>query len=149
MLRRIGLLLACTLLAACGAGSAGMGGVSHLSGPSLAAFGLAPRCDTDSTCMDAAFARLEAALSRLGQRADNREIDHPNEPLPEDRLAVTFERDPMIEWRTDTGVSGSSARVVVDLTDSSPYVVVAPGQGFELDPADAAAIRDALFVAAP
>jgi hypothetical protein len=39
---------------------------------------------------------------------------------------------------------GSAFRV--DLTDENPYVVVAPRYSFRLGEADAAAIRDALFV---
>ena len=52
----------------------------------------------------------------------------------------------MLDWRATTGAGGASAPFSVDLTDENPYIVVAPRYSFRLSDADAAAIRDALFV---
>jgi hypothetical protein len=52
----------------------------------------------------------------------------------------------MLEWHSSTGAAGSASAFRVDLTNGNPYVVVAPRWSFRLTEADAAAIRDALFV---
>jgi hypothetical protein len=66
--------------------------------------------------------------------------------VPEDRLYVEITVDPMLEWQSSAGPAGAGSAFRVDLTDSNPYIVVAPRYAFRLSNEDAAAIREALFV---
>lgn len=126
--------------------STSTGGLSHPAGPSLAQFGVLERCQQGGDCTDRATDAVEAALTRLGAMIDDTAITSNGGVPPEDRLYVEVTRDPQMEWRSETGVEGTSGGVMIDLTDDAPYVVVAPGEAFRLGAADAAAIRDALFV---
>jgi hypothetical protein len=143
----------CTVaLAGCFVTSTTTSGIGYPAGPSLEKFGLRERCPEGGDCTQRAMDAIEAALGRLGPELVNPPITSPGgapaaEPVPPDRLYVEITVDPMLEWQAATGAAGSGSAFRVDLTDDRPYVVVAPRLSFRLNDADAAAIRDALFLA--
>jgi hypothetical protein len=131
----------------CGAISTSSSGMSYPAGPSLEQFGLRERCAGEGDCDERAMEAIRAALGRLGPEILNTPIrSNGVEAIPEDRLYVEVTIDPMLEWHTSTGAEGGVTAFRVDLTDENPYVVVAPRYSFRLSEADAAAIREALFV---
>lgn len=135
----------------CGAVRVASTGVSYPSGPSLEPFGLRERCPERGDCNDRALEAIAVALSRLGPEVRDAPITSPGgapaaAPVPPGRLYVEITVDPALEWRASTGAGGAGTAFRVDLTDDNPYVVVAPRYSFRLTEADAAAIRDALFV---
>jgi hypothetical protein len=149
------LVLAATLglvvVAGCGVTSTTSTGMTYPAGPTLEQFGLRERCPQGGECSDRAMEAFVAALGRLGPEIRNTPITSPGgapaaAPVPEDRLYVEMTVDPMLDWLATTGPGGSGGAFRVDLTDEDPYVVVAPRFSFRLNEADAAAIRDALFV---
>jgi hypothetical protein len=142
-------LLALAALGASGclATSTSTGGIGYPAGPTLGQFGLRERCERGGDCSERATDAVEVALGRLGPGIEDTPIADPDGAPPADRLYVDVDRDPPMEWRSESGAEGSSLGVMVDLTDDEPYVIVAPGVAFRLRPEDAAAVRDALFVA--
>jgi hypothetical protein len=125
--------------------------VTYPAGPTLEQFGLRELCPRGGECSDRAMDAFVAALGRLGPEIRNTPITSPGgapgaAPVPDDRLYVEISVDPMLDWVTETGPGGSGGSFRVDLTDQNPYVVVAPRYSFRRNEADAAAIRDALFV---
>lgn len=157
MARRValGLTISClvTVLAtSCGTTAVASVAVTDLSsGARLEQFGLRARCADGDECNQRALEAFMVALSRLGPEVRNSPITSPGgapaaAPVPPDRLYVEIWADPMLEWHSSTGAAGSASAFRVDLTNGNPYVVVAPRWSFRLTEADAAAIRDALFV---
>jgi hypothetical protein len=151
--RRVGLaaFVSIVVLVGCGVTGSSSSGISYPAGPSLEQFGLRERCPQGGECGDRAMEAFVAALGRLGPEIRNTPITSPGgapaaAPVPEDRLYVEITVDPMLDWLATTGGGGSGSAFRVDLTDENPYVVVAPRYSFRLGEADAAAIRDALFV---
>jgi len=139
------------LIAGCGVTGTSSSGLTYPAGPSLEQFGLRERCPQGGECSDRAMEAFMAALGRLGPEIRDTPITSPGgapaaAPVPEDRLYVEIAVDPMLDWLAATGAGGSGGAFRVDLTDEDPYVVVAPRFSFRLGEADAAAIRDALFV---
>jgi hypothetical protein len=125
--------------------------LTHPTGPSLEQFELTERCPEGGDCSERAMEAFVAALGRLGPEIVDAPITSPGgapaaAPVPPDRLYVEIYIEPMTDWQASTGASGSGFAFRVDLTDENPYVVVAPRWSFRLSDADAAAIRDALFV---
>jgi len=143
----LAIALCVVAIAGCGVSGSSSGGMSYPAGPSLAQFGVRERCPQGGDCSDQAMEAIRVALSRLGPEMQNAPItSNGGDAPPEDRLYVEITNDPMLEWRA-TGAEGSSAAFRIDLTDSDEYIVVAPRLAFGLADVDAAAIRDALFVA--
>jgi hypothetical protein len=135
----------------CGAVRLSSAAIGYPAGPSLEPFGLRERCPERDECNDRALEALTAALSRLGPEVRDTPITSPGGApaaalVPPGRLYVEVTVDPALEWRASTGAGGAGTAFRVDLTDDNPYVVVAPRSSFRLTEADAAAIRDALFV---
>jgi len=148
MWRRISVAAALIVVAGCGAMDTSSTGMSYPAGASLEQFGLRERCGPGGDCGDRAMEAIRAALGRLGPEILDTPIrSNGVEPVPDDRLYVEITVDPMLEWRNATGAEGGVTAFRIDLTDENPYVVVAPKYSFRLSEADAAAIRDALFVA--
>ena len=148
-MRRFGITAALGLavITGCGAISTSSSGMSYPAGESLEQFGLRERCAGEGDCDERAMEAIRAALGRLGPEIRNTPIrSNGVEAIPADRLYVEVTIDPMLEWRTTTGAEGGVTAFRVDLTDDNPYIVVAPRYSFRLSDADAAAIRDALFV---
>ena len=146
------LVLAATLclvvVSGCGVTGTSTSGMSYPAGPTLEQFGLRDRCPPEAECSERAMEAIQAALGRLGPEILNTPIrSNGVEPIPDDRLYVEVTIDPMLTWRSKTGAEGGVTAFRIDLTDENPYVVVAPNYSFRLSEADAAAIRDALFVA--
>jgi hypothetical protein len=141
-------MLVAMSLSACFVTGTSSSGIGFPAGPSLVQFGVVERCQRGGDCTERAMEAIEAALGRLGPELEDTPIttNDPMVPAPGDRLYIQVTSDPMFEWRAEMG-TGSSADVMVDLTDENPYVVVAPGLALRLSDEDAAAIRDALFVA--
>ena len=151
--RRFPLAVAASLvvLVGCAVTGTSTSSVTYPAGPTLEQFGLRERCPQGGECSDRAMEAFVAALGRLGPEIRNTPITSPGgapaaAPVPEDRLYVEIAVDPMLDWLAATGAGGSGGAFRVDLTDEDPYVVVAPRFSFRLGEADAAAIRDALFV---
>jgi hypothetical protein len=135
------------VVAGCGVSGSSSGGMSYPAGPSLAQFGVRERCPQGGECSDRAMEAIRVALSRLGPEIQDAPItSNGGDGPPADRLYVEITNDPMLEWRA-TGAEGNSSAFRIDLTDSDEYIVVAPRLAFRLADVDAAAIRDALFVA--
>lgn len=148
-------VLAATLaamLTACGATTTmSGGGIAYPVGPSLAELGLAERCGgPDLSCGERAQAMLDGILGDLGASVADPAVSGPQAAPPEGRLTITVDRDPPFEWSAEGGASGTAARVVLDLTGvvdgSDSYVVVGTGQALTIDPEQAAALVEALFV---
>lgn len=139
------------LLAGCGITSTSSSGIGHPVGPSLDEFGVRQRCaGEDSTCNDRALEIIRGLLGGLGPRVENPDAQGPMEGQPDGLLIVSASSDPPFEFLVADGTAGTTADVVVDLTpsidgDGEPYVVMDAG-AFEIDPAAAAALLDALFV---
>ena len=137
----------------CGVMSTSSTSMSYPAGASLEQFGLRERCsEGGGDCDQRAMEAFVAALARLGPEIRDTPITSPGgapraAPVPEGRLYVEITVDPMLDWVAATGAGGGGGAFRVDLTDENPYVVVAPRYSFRLTDADAAAIRDALFVA--
>jgi hypothetical protein len=135
--------------AGCGLGSTSSSGMTYPAGASLEQFGLRDRCPPEADCSERAMEVIEGALARLGPEIMDTPITTNGGAAgpPADRLYIDVTSDPMLAWRSSSGPEGASAGFMIDLTDENPYVVVAPRFAFRLSDADAAAIRDALFVA--
>ncbi len=150
MLRRVPLAAALWLVVGCAVTSTSTS-ITHLAGTGLEPFGVRERCPAGSDCDERMMEAFAAALGRLGPEIRDTPITSPGgapaaAPVPADRLYVEIFVEPMLEWMSTTGAGGSGSAFRVDLTDENPYVVVAPRWSFRLSEADAAAIRDALFV---
>jgi hypothetical protein len=134
------------VIGGCLATSTSSTSISHPAGPSLEQFALRERCAQGGDCDERAMEAVWAALGRLGPEIVNPPITNTAGALPPDRLYVHVTSDPQLEWHSTTGAEGSAGGIVIDLTDETAYALVAPRFAFELSDADAAAIRNALFV---
>lgn len=138
-------------LTGCLLGTSSSTSITYPTGASLEQFGVRDRCEAGGDCSERAMGAFVAALARLGPEIVDPPITSPGgapaaAPVPPDRLYVEIYVEPMLEWHSAVGASGAGFAFRVDLTDENPYVVVAPRWSFRLGEADAAAIRDALFV---
>lgn len=149
--RRVLAAALAAMLTACAATTVGGGGIAYPVGPSLAELGLAERCGgPDLSCGERAQAMLDGILGDLGASLADPAVSGPQAAPPEGRLTITVDRDPPFEWSAEGGASGTAARVVLDLTGvvdgSDSYAVVGTGQALTIDPEQAAALVEALFV---
>ena len=131
-----------------------LAGVQPMSGA------LRLRCpDGDEDCRARARDTLQLFINALAARYDGYGIANPADPDVPNTLPVLLSRSTPFAWRSDTGATGTSSRLLVDLapliadTPSYAYAVVETGDGttqrFVVSHATARQLFDTLFEPVP
>lgn len=148
---RAAALLFAAVLVGCGVTSTAGGAITYPAGPSLAEFHVRDRCGAqDQSCHERAQDMVRVILGELGAPVLDAQVQALDDAPPEGSLAITFDAQPPFEWQAADGASGTSERVVFDLTGAArgaeSYAVVGPGLAYEVDAERAADLLFALFV---
>jgi hypothetical protein len=118
------------------------------------------RCpESDDACRRRARDTLQLFINALAARYDGYGIANPADPNVPNTLPVLLSRVAPFTWRSDTGATGSSTLLLVDLapliadTPSYAYAVVETGDGttqrFVVSHATAQQLFDTLYEPVP